>query len=86
MRARRILLNDTLSSLGLDKHNKFDWDFMEVFVRGQNTPIQIVDSPFPELYTDLKGDIPYFFAAAKLYQAQNKLHQYYCDRMRKAFG
>jgi hypothetical protein len=66
MRARRILLNDTLSLLGLKKYNKFDWDFMEVFVRGQNTPIQVINSPFPELYSDLKGDIPYFLAVARL--------------------
>lgn len=66
MRARRILLNETLSFLGLSKRDKFDWDFIEVFVRGQNTPIQVTNSPFPELYSDIKEDIPYFLAVSRL--------------------
>jgi hypothetical protein len=39
---------------------------LEIFVRGFNVPIEVVKSPLPDLYADLRENPQFFLAAARL--------------------
>jgi hypothetical protein len=64
MRAKRILLNEKLPTSSAHDINA---SMLEVFVRGQSTPIQVTESPLPALYTQLGKDSPAFIPAARLF-------------------
>jgi hypothetical protein len=66
MRARRILLNETLDQTPFAGRSGMDQQFMDLLIRGQSTPIQVPQSPFPGLYEKLGGDPPFFLAVARL--------------------
>lgn len=62
MRARRILLNEGVSSRRLRMRD----DMLEMFVQGMNTPIKVPHSPLPGLYAEWKHDPATFVALARL--------------------
>jgi nucleoside phosphorylase len=66
MRARRILLDEKLESTQGSVVNFMNGMMLENSVRGRNPFVQVTRSPFPDLYIDLKDDIPLFKAAARL--------------------
>lgn len=43
-----------------------DKAFMEVLIRGQSTPLQVQESPFPNLWELLSDNVPMFLAVARL--------------------
>jgi hypothetical protein len=63
LKARRILLNEGLPSQ--TGHRGQD-ALLEVLVRGIDIPLEIVESPFPELFARLGTDRTVFLAAARL--------------------
>jgi Protein of unknown function (DUF1488)/CHAT domain len=67
LRARRILLDERLQlSTSEDFASTANSTMLEIFVRGLNVPIEVIKSPLPDLYTDLKNDPTFFLAAARL--------------------
>lgn len=66
LRAKRILLNETLDSIEQFKYDGHNRDFVDIFIKGNNNHISITKSPFPDLYTQFKDDISYYLSAAHL--------------------
>lgn len=66
MRARRILLDEKLPGSQYRGSSDMNSQMLENSVRGFQSPIQVMDSPFPPLYQALKNDTPLFLAAARL--------------------
>jgi hypothetical protein len=68
LRARRILLDEKLSG-PTGQHrgtiNRLNDDLFEHSIRGRQKP-QVLESPFPGLYTTMKGNQSEFLAAARL--------------------
>ncbi len=66
LRGRRVLLDEFppkgIGARGSDAHDSF----LEVLIQGVSTALKPSSSPFPELYTQLKDDVPLFLAAARL--------------------
>ncbi|MDQ3802463.1 MAG: hypothetical protein M3416_01210 [Acidobacteriota bacterium] len=71
LRARRILLNEKLpDALGVGRGgiSNLDAGLLEHAVEGgYGSRLRVKDSPFPSLFSALKGDSDEFLAAAKLY-------------------
>lgn len=66
MRGRRVLLNETIEDTPFGRRGEMDQAFMEVLIRGQSSPIQVTESPFPSLWEKLKGNEQMFLAVARL--------------------
>ena len=67
LRARRILLDERLPvSPSEDMASTANSSMLEIFVRGFNVPVEVIKSPLPDLYADLKNDPTFFVAAARL--------------------
>ena len=66
LRARRILLNETLDSIEQFKYDRHTRDFVDIFIKGNNNRISITKSPFPDLYNQFKNDMSYYIAVARL--------------------
>ena len=67
LRARRILLDERPQlSATEDFASTANSTMLEIFVRGFNVPLEVVKSPLPDLYADLKNDPTFFLAAARL--------------------
>lgn len=64
LRARRILLNETLKQAGVPQLNRLDRGLIEGFVQGD---LKMTQSPLLDLYEQLKDNIPLFVAAARLF-------------------
>lgn len=67
MRARRILLDERHDVLLCDEVKQFNNAFDEVLIRGQNTPIQVEESPLPDLYRRFAGKNQEFLVVARLF-------------------
>jgi hypothetical protein len=74
LRARRILLNETFpfsqssKKVQTNSRAKINETMMEALVRGTNTPIQVIGSPFPGIFKAIgKEDINYFLAVCRLF-------------------
>jgi hypothetical protein len=63
MRARRILLDEKLPQAGDSDLNHATLDLL---VRGQGGPLEVIQSPFPQLYRDHKRDESFFLVASRL--------------------
>ncbi|MEX2376385.1 MAG: toll/interleukin-1 receptor domain-containing protein [Dehalococcoidia bacterium] len=66
MRARRILLDEKLEETPVAGSSSIDRQFMDLLIRGQSTPVQVSQSPFPKLYSKLSGDPVFFTAVVRL--------------------
>jgi TIR domain-containing protein len=66
LRARRILLNDPPAideSKSIDQINS---SMKELFIRGNNSTLEVVESPFPKIYKNNSDDIPTFLSLCRL--------------------
>jgi len=66
MRARRILLDEPLVQKTASDLDRLNAAAMEVLVRGVSTPLEVDESPLPDLYRDLSGRGELFLVAARL--------------------
>jgi hypothetical protein len=67
LRARRILLNEQVGGARFSAMDRLNAGLIEHNVRGENRYVGEARSPFPELYTELGNDLPYFLASARLF-------------------
>lgn len=67
LRARRILLNEQIGGARFSAMDRLNAGMIEHYVRGDNTYIGDLHSPFPNLYAKLGADKAYFLAAARLF-------------------
>ena len=64
MRARRILLNESVSTWAGASHQSDD--LLEMFIQGMSTPLKVPQSPLPGLYAEWKQDRSTFLPLAHL--------------------
>jgi hypothetical protein len=64
LRARRILLNEKRRKGR--RGNDLNDTMLETFISGNGPPLEVNESPLPALFHDLKSDLDFFVAAARL--------------------
>jgi len=67
LRAKRILLNESLLDLGISRYDTLNSGMLEQFIQGSRDFLPIEKSPLPSLYQKLRANLNLFIATARLY-------------------